>query len=357
MRSTRSTRFDSEGPWRLIPRDSHKPRIYTRKADVDLQDLFHHVIHMRARRIIVFFTVAYVSLVIFFAFAYLIVDHVHSCNAGLEGMFQRALYFSLETHATIGYGVPDSNFNECSSLLVVLFLQVLTSLIGDSVLAGVVLAKVTSGLTRKASMVYSETALLVEHEGELCLVFQLFDPRRDLLVDANVRAFVYVHRRVDDLLFPHHRALKLDHPSPDDGSALMLCAPTLAIHRLTEASPIMAAATMALSAQDEAQGELHAIKAFSPSELLTTLESLAHFEIVVEVNGIEGVTTSQVQARWSYVLDEIVEADDHEMPSSQLIDGKRSYVERTAVQTWKNTESAPRGQLGLAVAFCLRKSS
>merc|ERR1712039_347628 len=98
---------------------------------------------------------------------------------------------------------------------------------------------------------------------------------------------------------PYYRSLKLAHPHLDDGGILMLCSPTTVVHKLDASSPIIASA--ALDRQKEG--------AFADAEeILAALRSLSHFEVVVDVNGIEGTSSSQVQARWSYVLEEIQDA-------------------------------------------------
>merc|ERR1712061_300255 len=100
------------------------------------------------------------------------------------------------------------------------------------------------------------------------------------------------------------------------------------------------------------------------------LVGLQHVEIIVEVNGIEGTSSAQVQARWSFVLEEIKAMGDSadvcagtqhetlntglfESPSVEIIRGC-AHVQRSAVVSWKNKNQTSRpGQLQRALDFLL----
>jgi hypothetical protein len=92
----------------------------------------------------------------------------------------------------------------------------------------------------------------------------------------------------------------LIHPNPDDGSVLIPYTSTLVIHKLSKTSPIVSAANLA-----DAKDPTYANGLLDATKLLDALVNLEHFEIIVDVTGVENVTTAQVQARWSFTLEEI----------------------------------------------------
>jgi potassium inwardly-rectifying channel subfamily J len=348
------------GPFRLLSRGASKPNMVGRSwrdrmsYRWHLNDWFHPLVHQKTWRLILVFSIAYMLLIMLFAIVYFVIDQLTSCHIGLHGGFRAAFFFSLETHATIGYGVPgaDSSFHECNSMIVALYLQTFIALLSDAVLIGLLFARMSRGTNRAVSVVFSEKAIIVKHCDEHYLIFQVFDKRRDALVEANIRLFCYVHHELNGRRFPYNRACRLTHPNPDDGAVLLTYTSTMVIHKLSESSPIVSAAKLAGYSRD-----VH--DAFDPEGLLEALRALAHFEIIVEVNGVENVTTAQVQARWSFLIGEIEYDEDEDMcwetPDVHVSDGK-AQVHRTAVANWHNRSHheelvATVGQLAHAMAF------
>jgi hypothetical protein len=326
--------------WRLVSRGAVKPNIKGRRWKDrmlhrwQLKDWFYALVHMHTHRLLVFFAALYFFMVLFYAFVYYAVDWLGSCKLGLKQGFRAAFFFSLETHATIGYGAPSPTFNECYPMILALFTQAFLALVGDAVLIGVLFARMSRGTKRAASVVFSERAIIVEHKNEYFLLFQVFDKRRDALVEANIRVFCYIHHGVAGRRFPYNRAMKLAHPNQHEGGVLLMCSPTLVLHKLAPSSPLVAAASLAgYSAKEDGR--------LDPSRLVEALRSLAHFEIVVEVNGVENITTSQVQARWSFIAEEVSTQDNGgcwEMPDVTIDEGL-AQVHRTAVAHWRTTDA------------------
>jgi len=217
-------------------------------------------------------------------------------------------------------------------MIFMLVFQVISSLFTDALLLGVLFTRLSRGGKRGESFTYSDRAIIAEHGGEQYLLFQVFDKRRDALVEASIRCFCYIHHDFGGRSFPHHRAMKLAQPDPDDGGVLLCCSPTLVAHRLGPSSPIFAAA--ALEGFSRGDG-----KPLDVSKLEAALSRLSHFEIVVEVNGVENVTNAQVQSRWSFLASEIdsdeVEGPDWETPCV-TIQGGLAHVHRTSVALWRN---------------------
>jgi hypothetical protein len=71
-------------------------------AQLYADDLFHSMIDAPTSRTLLLLIFAYLSIVFFYAVLYLFVGEVYGCNLEIYN-FIEALFFSLETMATIGY--------------------------------------------------------------------------------------------------------------------------------------------------------------------------------------------------------------------------------------------------------------
>ena len=73
-------------------------------AQLYADDLFHSMIDAPTSRTLLLLIVAYLSIVFLYAVLYLFVGEVYDCNLEIYN-FIEAFFFSLETMATIGYGI------------------------------------------------------------------------------------------------------------------------------------------------------------------------------------------------------------------------------------------------------------
>ena len=111
---------DHEAPWRQL--DINVSRL-SRPVRLLTSDAFHMLLGLTVRELLFFFVVAYWTVWFFFACVYYFLVPNEACALKLPS-FRAALYLSIETTCTIGYGVPDPNFNHCWEMLVVLVAQV-----------------------------------------------------------------------------------------------------------------------------------------------------------------------------------------------------------------------------------------
>jgi len=89
---------------------------------------------------------------------------------------------------------------------------------------------------------------------------------------------------------------------------------------------------------------------------------LEHFEIAIEVNGTEVVLSSQVQVRWSYILEEIEVSDSTTVIETPAVclNGQRAYVDCKSLENWHNEDTEGSGaqgsgaQIRCALDFVLR---
>ena len=74
-----------------------------------------------------------------------------------------AYYFSLETMATIGYGTQDYFFGHCWEPLVIINVQVVCSLVIESLYFGIIFHRLTRGRKRQSTVLFSD----IDNDGDL----------------------------------------------------------------------------------------------------------------------------------------------------------------------------------------------
>ena len=142
------------------------------------RDWFHSLVNTRTHRIVVLVVLAYLFLFVVFATLYMVIDesclpdiHRHRANCTdpaappgacvrvSEKDFVRALFFSVETMMTLGYGVKDSFFGGCEWMWALITAQVLAGVLANSLLFGIVFTRLSRAEGRDASVVFSKSAV------------------------------------------------------------------------------------------------------------------------------------------------------------------------------------------------------
>lgn len=195
-----------------------------------------------------------------------------------------AMYFSLSTMTTIGYGVSDYYFGGCYSPLLIVLLQICTAIVFDAVAVGLIFHRISRGASRSRSILFSDKAVVRNIKGVPHLMFRLGERRKYHLIDATVRCYCIKHERIPNY-HPHsttdieaHLSSVIDggeetnnknnnnHQndftvrvettsfvskqmrlvSPDDrfGSHLWMGLPQIVVHRIDEKSPLMPCAPL-----------------------------------------------------------------------------------------------------------------
>lgn len=145
---------------------------------------YHWMLSQETSRLLVIGVSIYLSIVIVYAGLYRAI--AHSC--GLKATtFRRSFYLSIETITTLGYGVPDPYYNDCVGGVFVLTSQLLIGLIFEIVLTGVIFARIARPTRRAATIVFSNKAVLREHDGKWYFQLQVTDQRNHQLVEAHIR--------------------------------------------------------------------------------------------------------------------------------------------------------------------------
>ena len=122
---------------RLLGRRSHQ-RAGGGKYNIKLRapkmyafrnDPYHYMLALPFFKLLGGFISVYVTLWILFAPLYMSISD--SCDLDSH-TFQSAVYYSLITMSTIGFGTPDMRFNRCWSAMVVIMVQTLIGTVGAS---------------------------------------------------------------------------------------------------------------------------------------------------------------------------------------------------------------------------------
>jgi hypothetical protein len=159
-------------------------------------DLFHSLVDAPTSRIIAILMGGYLSIVVVFAAIYYAISYWCDCAMDLDTPMH-ALFFSLETMATIGFSTTDIFFKDCIITLLVLAVQICVKLIVDAVVIGVLYCKLSRPSSRASTVIFSKTAVIRRIRGKLYFMFQLCELRKHQLVEAHVR--VYAVRKEIDL--------------------------------------------------------------------------------------------------------------------------------------------------------------
>mmetsp|Transcript_26639 Transcript_26639/g.41353 ORF Transcript_26639/g.41353 Transcript_26639/m.41353 type:complete len:493 (+) Transcript_26639:126-1604(+) len=365
----------SRGEWRIHRKIPDKFHVYW------FQDVFHTILNLPTWRIFAIMFVAYLCIVTGFALLYLLIAKVNmyvvevpmngssdEASTGVNSVtksycgmdidnFSEAMYFSLSTMTTIGYGISDYYFGDCWTPFAAVFMQVFTALTFNAVAIGVIFQRLSRGQNRATTVVFSDKAIIRRIKGKLYFMFQLCELRKHQLVEAHVRVYCVRHEREhkesndvemrkesslsndveeevepDTCYFQTH-AMRLQHPDDALGGFLLMALPNVVVHRLDKFSPLMPPAKWT-----DASGHIHSWNGSDCSrssadfpallkrecdedeekvivgenQFAQQQEEITKFikdresELVVLIEGIDEITGSTIQCRHSYRYDDIV---------------------------------------------------
>lgn len=208
-----------------------------------------------------------------------------------------AMYFSLSTMTTIGYGVSDYYFGGCYSPLLIVLWQVCTAIVFDAVAVGLIFHRISRGAKRSRSILFSDKAVVRRIRGVPYLMFRLGERRKYHLIEATIRVYCIRHERLpvtpatttdphslalsqnrkpkaaqnggnssnndDDNNFEHNtnsqvrietshfvsRQIRLIQPDDRYGSHVWMGLPQVVVHRIDGSSPLIPSSPLWFDAQ------------------------------------------------------------------------------------------------------------
>lgn len=106
-----------------------------------------------------------------------------------------ALYFSLSTMATIGYGTSDYYFGDCWTPFILVLLQVFSAIVFSSLAIGLLFQRMSRGQKRGRTIVFSDVAVIRKVRGRWYWMFRVAELRKQHIIGAKVQVFCVRHER------------------------------------------------------------------------------------------------------------------------------------------------------------------
>lgn len=258
----------------------------TEKSGLYFSDLFTTLVDADWKWIIVFFAACYVGSWLLFALLWFAVAKSREPYECLHNVhsFSSALLLSIETQTTIGYG-GRAVTPSCPDAIIIMIAQSLIGLLMSAFLLGLVFTKLARPSCRADTLLFSKNSVVAPRDGKLCLLFRVGDIRDSRILDAEIRVQLFRTRRTaegQDIPF-YQQDLKCGIDWSDKGSgnnSLFLILPLTIVHVIDEDSPFYE-----MGPQD-----------FNQS---------GDFEVVAILSGTIESTSMLVEARTSYLGDEI----------------------------------------------------
>jgi inward rectifier potassium channel len=231
------------------------------------EDFYHWVLTLGWPAFFGWVTVAYVVTNAMFALAFMAVP---GCVANVNG-FLDSFFFSVETFATIGYGVmaPQSRYAHA-----IVTAEALAGILATASITGVTFARLARPT---AKILFSDKAVIAMRDGIPHLQFRMANWRRNQIAEAQLHVMVLITettREGETMRRP--TAIKLVR----DKNPMFLLTWT-AMHAIDEGSPFFG---------EGALEKLRAMKA----------------EIFLSLTGLDETLAQTMHTRYRYVLDDIV---------------------------------------------------
>lgn len=151
------------------------------------RDVFFMLMEASWLRFFAFIGTAYLALNVIFASLYLL--DPAAINAAHPDSFADAFFFSVQTMATIGYGVLNPGSDWGNTLVVI---ESAASIVFTAVATGLTFAKANRP---RSSILFSTTAVVTRFEGKPTLMFRVANVRGNDIVDASARVAVLLDRQ------------------------------------------------------------------------------------------------------------------------------------------------------------------
>ncbi|XP_077475017.1 inward rectifier potassium channel 16-like [Stigmatopora argus] len=201
-----------------------------------LLDIFTTLVEIRWTVMLLVFSLSYIVSWLLFALCYWLIEHVngdgeHPCVLKVHG-FTSAFLFSVESQATIGYGFRGLTAN-CAAAVVALTVQSVFSCLLDTVVIGIVVAKMASARKRAQTVGFSKFAVVNRRDGVLCLSWRLGDFRGNHILEGVARAQLVRYAKG-----PRGPVAISYHDVDVQNRDLVLATPATVVHKLEAGSPL-----------------------------------------------------------------------------------------------------------------------
>ncbi|XP_059190956.1 ATP-sensitive inward rectifier potassium channel 11 [Centropristis striata] len=254
-----------------------------------LQDVFTTLVDLKWLHTLIIFTMSFLCSWLLFGMVWWLIAFAHGdldqgdddfvpCVTDIHS-FSSAFLFSIEVQVTIGFGGRMVT-EECVSAIIVLIVQNIVGLVINAIMLGIIFMKTAQANRRAETLIFSKHAVISVRNNNLCFMIRIGDLRKSMIISASVR--LQVVRRTatkEGEVVPLDQIdIHMDNPVGTNG--IFLVSPLIICHVIDKDSP------------------LYEMSAFNLQH--DEVEVIAVLEGVVETTGIT------MQARTSYVSEEIL---------------------------------------------------
>ncbi|KAF8385580.1 irk-3, partial [Pristionchus pacificus] len=287
---------------RVAPCPRHRPRLLAKHGRTllgieglphkwrnDVRNWFHLLIECSWSFVLFLFSIGYLGTWIFYAILYFIIAETKGASTNESRCitevydFASAFLFSMESQHTIGYGTRHMT-TECPIAYFVLMTQCIIGVFVQTMLGGVIIAKVLRPKKRKQEMRFSDVAVIGpvdEHDRRPALFIRIADIQEKLfLAESHVRLYIAQNKFAPngDKILVGLRDMNVGYDSGWD--RVLLLWPVMVRHVIDEHSPLYGLNEEEMREKD--------------------------FELIMTVEGIVEATGMTFQARTSFLPEEIV---------------------------------------------------
>lgn len=259
-------------------------------------DLFHTLVNMPSPRFVGILLLNYFVLFVGFGVPYYYDAYNNNCIPGVV-TFDHALWFSVQTSMTIGYGgdlTPDPN---CRLTNIMVVLQSLASLLVAYSLLGVFYVRFSRPARRAQTIVFSRYCTMHEEDGVPVISLRIANIRKHQIIEANVRLLIGFNNTLGGSDDDHETVFHFTSLPVIGGNQVFLGLPCSVKHPITSTSPLYGLSIAELENAD--------------CELLVLLE------------GVDASTSCKLQARHSYLPKDIRKDVMHETMVFRSPNGRR----------------------------------
>ena len=192
----------------------------------DLRDPYHLAVSLSWPAFVIALVGLWLVINLIFGTLY-VLDPNGVANAR-PGVFGDVFFFSIETLATVGYGVlaPSSTYAHVISAL-----EILTGTAFTAIVTGLVFVRFSRPTAR---ILFASHAVITRHNGHPTFMVRLVNARSTPMTGANARLFALVAETTEE-----GHALRRTHDMPLEQSFLPLFVmPWTVMHRIDEDSPL-----------------------------------------------------------------------------------------------------------------------
>lgn len=256
------------------------------KHGMYISDLFTTMIDSKWRWITLVYTTMYCGSWLIFGLFWWLITYIRGDSVCVDNVdsFTSAFLFSLETQTTIGYGGRQIT-TKCPEAVVLLNIQSLVGFIIGALVLGLIFAKLSRPRNRSETILFSRNAVVALRDGKMCLMFRIGDVRKSQILEAHVRCHLFRQRTTREGLelpfYQQNLPVGIDWLCEENQiDQIFLILPLTIVHVIDENSPLYE---------------------MQPKDLLD-----CDFEIVVVLEGTVEATSMLVQAKTSYIAEEIL---------------------------------------------------